>query len=229
MKVMAIAAHPDDIEIFMFGLLSIYKAAKNKLCLVIATDGSAGNVKTSNNLKKTRKKEAISGLQTLGKPIFLNFRDSKLSQEKTARSKIENEIKAFNPDLIITHPPEDYHKDHRCLSLYVNDVSGFEYPVLYCESLLGLNFLPDFYFDISKYFDQKKTAILKHLSQDPERFLSAVEISNQFRAAQCNYAIGSYAEVYRYDKRFPFADIRSLLPPGPIHKPFYVSGTNSLI
>lgn len=229
MNVMAIGAHPDDIEIFMFGLLSLYKAREDKLNLVVATDGAAGKVKTKNNLKKMREKETILGLQYLGKPIFLNLPDSKLSRDKTVKSKIEKEIKAFKPDLIITHPPDDYHKDHRSLSSCINDVAGFEYPVLYCESLLGLNFIPDFYFDISKYFHLKKAAILKHHSQDPNRFLNAVEISNAYRAAQCNLPLGSFAEVYRYEKRFPFSDIRSLLPPGPKHNPFYISESNSLI
>ena len=229
MKVMAIAAHPDDIEIFMFGLLSIYKARNYELCLVIATDGAAGKVKASINIKKIRKKEACLGLESLGKPIFLNLQDGKLSQEKMARIKIEKEIKNFNPNLIITHPPEDYHKDHRSLSKYVDDVSGFEHPVLYCETLLGVNFIPDFYIDITQYFNLKKKAILKHVSQTPRKFLNAVEITNQFRAAQCNHPLGSFAEVYRYDKRFPFSDIRSLLPPGPSFKPFYINGADALI
>ena len=94
---------------------------------------------------------------------------------------------------------------------------------------MGLNFTPDFYFDISKYFNLKKLAILKHASQEPSRFFDAVRITNQFRAAQCNYPIGSFAEVYRYDKRFPFSDIRSLLPDGPIYKPFYINDKDSLI
>ena len=59
MKVMAIAAHPDDIEIFMFGLLSIYKNRNDKLHLVVATDGTAGNVKMFSNIKDTRKKKLI--------------------------------------------------------------------------------------------------------------------------------------------------------------------------
>ena len=44
MKVLAIGAHPDDIEIFMFGLLHAYKNNKDKIYLLIATDGSAGEI-----------------------------------------------------------------------------------------------------------------------------------------------------------------------------------------
>ena len=229
MKIMAIGSHPDDIEIFMFGLLSIFKARGDQLYLVVATDGAAGKVNKNFNLKKIRKQEAIFGLKELGKPVFLNLPDGDLSQSKIARSKIDVEIKKFQPNLIITHDPQDYHKDHRSLSSFVNDIANFEYPVIYCETLLGINFVPTFYFDITRFFQKKKEAILKHTSQDPQRFLNAVELTNQFRAAQCNHPIGSYAEVYRYDNKFPFADIRTLLPNAPNYRPFYIKNSNSLI
>ena len=62
MKVLAIGAHPDDIEIFMYGLLSVCKKRKDEISLLIATDGSAGGDKSSINLIKTRKKETIKGI-----------------------------------------------------------------------------------------------------------------------------------------------------------------------
>ena len=42
MKILAIGAHPDDIEIFMFGLLTLFKERGDQVCLMIATDGSKG-------------------------------------------------------------------------------------------------------------------------------------------------------------------------------------------
>lgn len=229
MKVMAIGAHPDDIEIFMFGLLFAFKSKGDTLKLIIATDGASGTIKNKLGLKKIRKQETILGLKNLSKPIFLDLPDGKLSQTEVAKSKIDDQIKKFKPDLIITHAPEDYHNDHRSLSSYVNDIAGFQYPVIYCETLLGVNFIPTYYIDITSCFHLKKNAILKHSSQDPHKFLNAVELTNQFRAAQCNHPIGSYAEVYRYDNKFPFADIRSLLPSAPDCRPYYNNNINSLI
>lgn len=229
MKIMAIGAHPDDIEIFMYGLLFAFKSRGDILKLLIATDGAAGTIKNKLNLIKIRKQETLQGLKNLGKPIFLNLPDGKLSQIELAKSKIDAEIKKFNPDLIITHAPEDYHNDHRSLSSYVNDITGFHCPVIYCETLLGVNFIPSYYIDITRCFHFKKEAILKHSSQNPHKFLSAVELTNQFRAAQCNHPTGSYAEVYRYDNKFPFADIRSLLPNAPDLRPYYNNNINSLI
>ena len=42
MKILVLGAHPDDIEIFMYGLASIYKKEGNEVYTMIATDGSKG-------------------------------------------------------------------------------------------------------------------------------------------------------------------------------------------
>ena len=57
MKILAIGAHPDDIEIFMFGLLSIYSNRGDEIGLIVATDGAAGNVISNKSLSKIRKKK----------------------------------------------------------------------------------------------------------------------------------------------------------------------------
>ena len=44
MKILAIGAHPDDIEIFMYGFLSVCLKRGDEIYTMIATDGSAGNV-----------------------------------------------------------------------------------------------------------------------------------------------------------------------------------------
>ena len=70
MKILAIGAHPDDIEIFMFGLLILLKNRGDKIYLAVATDGSLGGVDYKNSLIKKRKKETIEGLKELRKTIF---------------------------------------------------------------------------------------------------------------------------------------------------------------
>ena len=68
MKVLAIGAHPDDIEIFMYGIISICKDRGDKIHLAIATDGSAGNVLGFPNLSKVRKTETMKALKVFGTP-----------------------------------------------------------------------------------------------------------------------------------------------------------------
>ena len=229
MKILAIGAHPDDIEIFMYGFLAVCKNRGDLINMAVATDGEAGVVKKNERLKDIRKKEALEGLNLLGKVDFLNLPDGKLSFMANVGMIICNYINKLNPDLIITHSPDDYHPDHRALSSYVLQSAGFRCPVIYSDTLMGVNCVPDIYVDISDFFEDKKKAIGCHKSQRPEKFVSAVCIWNRFRAAQCNGPDGSYAEALRIDKKFPFSDIRSMLPPGPIFRPFYSKDSDGLI
>ena len=229
MKILAIGAHPDDIEIFMYGILSVFSKRNDEIFMIVATDGGAGNVTTNKNLSEIRKKETVEALKILGVPIFLGYLDGQLSFQPDITSTIKKHLDSIGPDLIITHPPEDYHSDHRSLSNYVKSSAGFKYPILFCETLMGVNFNPDIYIDISEHFEDKTRAILKHKSQNPEKFLNAIEINNKFRAAQCNAGGKSYAEVFRFESTFPFVDIRSLLPSTMPIRPYYKNIPSSLI
>ena len=229
MKVLAIGAHPDDIEIFMLGFLMSCKSRKDEIFMGIATDGAAGDIIDYSDLSQVRKKETLSALKFIGKPHFFNFPDGELSIAQNSIKIIKDYITSIKPDLIVTHAPEDYHSDHRALSHFVHQATGFICPILYSDTLMGINFNPDYYVDITPFFKIKSKAILKHRSQKPRNFLEATSLLNRFRSAQCNAPNGNYAEAFRFESKFPFADIRSLLPPSPDINPFYKSSSKSMI
>lgn len=229
MKILAIGAHPDDIEIFMLGLLLAYRDRGDEIYTMIATDGSKGNVITSKDLKNKRSRETNIALRDISNPKMLNFVDGNLSYEKNVEKILRDNIEEINPNIIITHAPEDYHPDHRALSNYITSSVGFKYPLIYCDTLMCINFIPDYYVDITPYFEKKKQAIMCHKTQCPEKFVKVIEIMNGFRASQCNQKEGSYAETYRKCDRFPFTDLRSLLPESPKIQPFYNGASSSLI
>lgn len=232
MRILAIGAHPDDLEIFCFGMLSALKARGDDLCLAVATDGAAGVIagrETGESLAKQREAETIKGLSSLAKPVMLGLPDGGLATASHAGEVLASHIQHTAPDLIITHDAKDYHPDHRSLSAHITSIAGFTCPVLYAEPLMGVGFTPDFYIDITAYFEKKKQAILAHHTQQPEKFLHAATLMNRFRAAQCNAPDGCYAETYRFDQRFPFVDIRAMLPPAPPYRPFYQQGSDGFI
>ena len=90
MKVLAVGAHPDDIEIFMYGLLSIYKKEGHEVYTMIATDGAKGGAITGEKLAMQRVNEAIDGLKNYLLPIFLNLPDGELG-ERNDRKIIKEE------------------------------------------------------------------------------------------------------------------------------------------
>ena len=229
LNITALGAHPDDLEIFMYGCLAAMKARGDRLTLIVATDGAKGGAEPGAALAAQRAEETQQGLTKLGKPQLLGLPDGGLSTAPDAMEKISTAITESSPDLIITHGLEDYHPDHRALAKYVEDAAGFRCPILVADTLMGVGFVPQFYVDITPHMDDKTKAIMAHESQSPHRFVDAAKIMNRYRAAQCNAPDGHYAEAYRLSSRFPFTDIRDMVPPPPPYRPFYVPHSDALI
>jgi LmbE family N-acetylglucosaminyl deacetylase len=216
LKILALGAHPDDIEIFMFGTLAAYAAQGAELTFAIATDGAKGGQGDPAVLAHVRREEATAAAALLGAaPRFLDFPDGELVADAALIGALKALIRETGPDLVITHAPNDYHADHRALSDGARIAASFAVPVLHADTMGGTGFSPTHYVDISAHADIKAKAIRMHQSQDPDRFVDGARTQNLFRAGQCNGAQGALAEAFRFEPTFPFTDIRELLPPAP--------------
>jgi len=219
-KILALGAHPDDIEIFMFGTMAAYAAQGAELTFAIATDGAKGGKGDPAALARTRREEAANAAGLLGvEPRFLDFPDGELIADTAFISALKALIGDVKPDLAITHAPYDYHGDHRALSDGVRIAASFAAPVLHADTLGGTGFSPTHYVEITHHWDIKTKAIRAHRSQGPEHYVHRARLQNEFRAGQCNGASGALAEAFRFEPTFPFADIRALLPPAPPIRP----------
>ncbi len=229
MKILAIGAHPDDIEIYMFGLLLVYLNQGHDVYPLIATDGSLGTVTIKKNLKNIRKKETETALKKFKNTIFIDEKDGSLSSSNSIINKLKKNISSISPDIIITHSSSDYHPDHRALAKYVKESAGFHCPVIYADTLMGVNFNPNIYIDISQHIEEKLSAIMCHQSQNPEKFVHTTKLLNNFRAGQCNGKVDGYAEAYFFESIFPFSDIRNLLPQAPMTYKYYQNVPGSFL
>lgn len=219
-RILALGAHPDDIEIYMFGTLSAARAQGAELTLAIATDGARGGAGDRLALAGQRAHEARRAAALLdAEPRFLGFHDGALGVDAALVAALRDIIGAVEPDLVVTHAPNDYHGDHRALAEAARLAAGFAAPVLFADTMGGTGFSPTHYVDITGHFSVKAQAIRAHASQDPERFVARAGALNAFRAGQCNAPAGSYAEAFRFEPVFPFADIRDALPPAPPLRP----------
>lgn len=216
MRVLAIGAHPDDLEIFLWGSLGAWAAMGAALTLAVATDGAAGGADAGPALAARRAGEARAAAAALGvEPHFLGLPDGGLMPDRTLAEALRALIRGARPDLIVTHAPEDYHPDHRALAAGVLHAAGFSAPVLHMDTLGGTGFVPTAWVDITPHWPAKCAAIRAHASQEPERFVAMADRQAAFRAGECNGPPGARAEALRFSPRFPFADIRALLPPAP--------------
>jgi LmbE family N-acetylglucosaminyl deacetylase len=215
MKVLCIGAHPDDLEILMGGTIAAFLDQGAEVLMATATDGAKGGTIDPGELVRVRQREAAAGADVFGlSPLMLGFPDGGLRAEGAVIDRIAELIRAERPNLVITHAPNDYHGDHRALSDAVRIAANFVTPVMWMETIMGVGFVPTHYIDITPFIELKRRAIRQHKSQDPERFVAMAELGGRYRAAQCN-DIEGYAEVFRFEPIYPFADPRNLLPPAP--------------
>ena len=134
-----------------------------------------------------------------------------------------SEIQDNDHILVDVRTAEEYESGH------IQDAVNFDFPILYSETLMGINFLPDYYVDITDYYELKKEAILKHKTQNPDRFVDLFELMNSYRAAQCNAPKGTYAEAYSFIPSFPFSDIREILPLALKLRPFHIENQHGFL
>ena len=223
MHIALIMAHPDDADIYCGGSIAAWRSMGATVTILIATDGSKGGDFDPEELAQLRSKEATAAATVLDVNLIqLNFQDGELSQSEEFASRLTTEILCLQPNLLVAHAPNDYHADHRAVSAGALIAASFRAPVLWVDPMMGNDFLPNYYVDITSFQDLKEQAILCHTSQGPENFVEMSRVQGRFRSAQCGQLEG-FAEAFRHDPIHPFADIRSLIPPAPPLQPIVVN------
>lgn len=125
LRILIIGAHPDDCELKAGGITSLYRAAGHHVKFVSVTNGDAGHQSIPPvELAARRKQEAAAVAQLMGIEYeILGNRDGRLLPTLEARFELIALIRRYNPDLILTHRPNDYHPDHRATSTLVCDAA----------------------------------------------------------------------------------------------------------
>lgn len=113
-EVLAIGAHPDDMEQFCGGTLILLKKAGYNVTIAPLTDGACGSKKLSaEEIIAIREKESQAAAESIGaKYRNLNIRDGCISYDLETVRKVVALIREVNPLIIITHPFVDYMSDH---------------------------------------------------------------------------------------------------------------------
>jgi LmbE family N-acetylglucosaminyl deacetylase len=217
LNILAVGAHPDDIELQCAGTLALYaRNPKNRVFLAVATNGDKGNYDVDpSQLVSIREQEFYRSCQIIGgEPIWMGFPDEYLENTLENRMKFVNMIRQVDPDIVITHGPNDYHPDHRYTYELVWDAmmlagvhhvktdlpaTGRQVTLYFMDNIGGVDFLPTELVDISEVIDIKKRALACHESQvrifkdmlDVD-LLDMIETTGKFRGYQagCKYAEG---------------------------------------
>ncbi|MCX5839562.1 MAG: PIG-L family deacetylase [Deltaproteobacteria bacterium] len=179
MKILAIGAHPDDIEMGCSGTLAKYAQSGHDIYLLVMTEGHMGGEGA------IRKKEQAKSAKIL-KPrelIWGAYKDTLLTPHMNQMvHDIEVVLKKIDPDFIFVQCEDDTHQDHRSLAKATISATRYVRNVLFYEGPTTQNFSPTVFVDIKETLDTKFAMLLAHQSQVQKTNIEGLSITDIVRS-----------------------------------------------
>jgi LmbE family N-acetylglucosaminyl deacetylase len=225
-SVVAVEGHPDDVELSALGTLLKLRERGARVTIVSISDGGGGSFHDrglSGSIAQIRAGEASAVAARLGGEwLTLGAPDGYVFDTPELRRALASAMRRAGCDLVLAPPPTDYHYDHSTAgqlaftSAYYAAVGGPEIEgtplpktpsVFYYDSIMGLDFEPSFFIDISDRIEEKKELARLHVSQMANMkaigdwdLVEYIEIVGRFRGLQSGV---TYAEAFRPATRWP--------------------------
>lgn len=191
LRVLAIHAHPDDIEFQCAGVLLKLRKLGCQVAVATMTPGDCGSAEHSAaEIAEIRRGEARAAAEILGAEYTcLEFRDLSICFDNDSRKRMTEFLRRQRPHLILTAPPIDYMHDHEITSALVRDAcfnasvpnyrthqwdpapATVQIPWLYyVDPVEGTDHFGkrqpvDFVVDVTAEFAEKQRALACHASQ----------------------------------------------------------------
>jgi LmbE family N-acetylglucosaminyl deacetylase len=114
MRVLAVMAHPDDIEMTCAGTLILLRRAGWDVHMATMTAGDLGTATLSRAaISRIRRKEAAASAKLLGAGYTcLGFKDLTIIYSEATKRRVSALLRIVRPDLVIVPSPVDYMADH---------------------------------------------------------------------------------------------------------------------
>ena len=113
--VLAIGAHPDDVEIGVGGILAAHRDAGNHVVILTLSHGSRGGDAAD------RRHESMAAAELIGARFFLeDLTDTQIEPGDPTVGIIERVVAEVQPDIVYTHSAHDRHQDHRAVHAATN-------------------------------------------------------------------------------------------------------------
>ena len=193
--ILAIGAHPDDVELGCGGTIAKHVAAGDRVAILDLTRGEMGTRGTA----ELRDAEAVEAAKILGVSQRVNagMRDGFLENSEANQRLLIAYLRAFQPRIVLATAPRDRHPDHGHASELIVDAcfkAGLKALVTEWEGqpqsahrpeqvyhyIQYYDLVPDFSVDITGFMDQKMASIQAHRtqffdanSQEPETLISS--------------------------------------------------------
>ncbi len=173
--VLAIGAHPDDVDMICGGTVSKLAARGKSVVVLDLTRGEMG----SRGTPESRAEEARRAAEVLGaqERISLDLGDGRLEDSMENRRQLIEVVRQLRPTLILAHYWDDLHPDHSAAGQLVR---GIMYPMGFANYpaagepyrpnevlffMAHTTFDPSFIVDIDGFHDKKMEAVRCFTSQ----------------------------------------------------------------
>lgn len=217
-RLLAVVAHPDDVELLCAGTLARAKAdgAAVGMCSLCRGDKGAA-AEDPETLAGRRREEFVAAAALLGaETYFADVPDAQLADTPDGRGRLMRIFRQFKPTVVLAHSPEDYHPDHRAAAALAESVSwlacspGYQTAepplatppaLIWMDTVNMLGFEPGFFVNITEYLPLKQQMLRRHRSQlqraDEAAFESLRVVMDRQMAARGAQAGVAAAEAFR--------------------------------
>jgi LmbE family N-acetylglucosaminyl deacetylase len=184
-KIVAVGAHPDDIELGMGGTIAKHCDKGDDVNMIVCTLGGVCGDPGS------RKAEAEGAAEILGAKLrILDYPVQKLNKPNAEfQYLMKTAVEDIHPERVYVNSPFDYHQVHVAVSKCVLGAASNVRQVLYyeCISSTSPDFKPNAYVEITDYIDSKLQSIGSHRSQRTRLYLQSDIVKS---LARTRYVLG---------------------------------------
>jgi len=151
-RILAIHAHPDDLEFLAAGTLAILARAGHEITMATMTAGDCGSAEfDAEEVSNIRRAEAASAAGLIGAEyVCAEFQDLAIFNDDSSRRRVTELIRRARPQVVLTASPIDYHTDHEFTSMLVRDAcfacSAPNYGTGATEQAPAMDAIPHLYF-----------------------------------------------------------------------------------
>lgn len=171
-RVLALGAHPDDVEIGVGGTLARHHAAGDEVAILTLSRGAAGGE------TDLRENEARAAAAILGAQLFLDdLPDTRISHGPETIDAIERVVRTFRPDVVYTHSANDRHQDHRAVH-EATRIAARNVASVFCyqSPSTTIDFRPARFVDVGQVLGIKLAALDAYRTQAGRTYLQPAQI-----------------------------------------------------
>ena len=221
LDILAISAHPDDIELSCSGTLIAHKSLGYTTGILDLTEGEM----STRGTPEIRQKESVEASQIMGISIRenLGLSDAKFDLSFENQARVIKVLRKYRPEIILANAPYDRHPDHVRASQLIEE-AVFKSGLVKIETedngesqlpwrpqkvyhyIQSVSLEPDFICDISAHMEEKMAAIRVFKSQffdpksnEPDTYISNPEFLTliEARSREWGHRIGvSFGEGF---------------------------------